>query len=115
MRIGLIGGVERDERKLARVAMLRGYELEYHPGHLHGGMVQRLESLVERSQLVVIVTDVNSHGAVQIARRAAHKLGRTALVVRRCGPAKLEQLLDALDARAAYVGSEREALAAIAV
>jgi hypothetical protein len=60
-----------------------------------------IRTLVERSQLLVIVTDVNSHGAVLLAKKVAAQLGRSSMVVRRCGTARFQALLDAVNVREA--------------
>jgi hypothetical protein len=57
-----------------------------------------LSALVERSDLVIVVTDVNSHRAVLAARQHARALGRQCLLVRRCGLARFRALLSELSA-----------------
>ena len=94
MRVALIGGVERAEAQLDRVAREFGAELLYHPGHMGGRGAPELRSVVERAELVVVVTDVNSHGAVQVARKEARRLGRPMVLLRRCSPGKLRAVLD---------------------
>lgn len=101
MRIGWIGGREKNETALERIAAHRGHTLEFHSGHVGGRGADGIRTLVERSDLLVIVTDVNSHGAVLLAKKAAQQLGRASLVIRRCGTSRFQALLDALDARAA--------------
>ena len=54
---------------------------------------KELESLVERSDLVICITDVNSHSAVLGARRHARTLGRRCLLVRRLGLSRFRALL----------------------
>lgn len=100
MRIGIVGGVERNEVDLERVAAQYGHELEFHGGHMHGGRSAALENLCERADLVVICTDVNSHSAVIAARKTLRARGRTPLIVRRLGPSRFEQLLATLESGA---------------
>jgi hypothetical protein len=100
MRIGWIGGRERNETVLERIAARSGHTLEFHSGHVGGRGADSIRTLVDRSEFLVIVTDVNSHGAVLVAKKAAHQLGRPSLVIRRCGTARFQALLDALDLRA---------------
>jgi hypothetical protein len=78
MRIGWIGGVERYEVQLERLAKAAGHELEYHRGDVRGRGAQTLEGLVERCQLIVIVTETNSHGAVQLARKLCARVASPA-------------------------------------
>lgn len=99
MRIGWIGGRERNETQLERIAEQSGHRLEFHSGHVGGRGANDLRALVERSDFVVIVTDVNSHGAVILAKKLAQRCGRPSLVIRRCGGARFQALLDALAVR----------------
>ncbi len=96
MRIALVGGVERGEQRYAALAGSLGHSFECHSGDTAGRGQAALESLVERSDLVIVVTDVNSHSAVIGARRRARQLGRECLLLRRCGLARFRQLLDGL-------------------
>jgi hypothetical protein len=98
MRIAVIGGREKSDEQLLRIAARYGADLEFHPGDLHGG-VQELKAAVARSTLVVIVTEINSHGAVLAAKRAARHHERPALVTRKLTVARLRGLLDALAKR----------------
>lgn len=97
MRIGWIGGVERYEARLGRLAEAAGHELEYHDGDVRGRGAQALEGLVERCQLVIIVTETNSHGAVLLARKLARQKGRGTLLLRKSGIASFGRLLAAID------------------
>jgi hypothetical protein len=99
MRIGWIGGRERNETVLERIATRSGHTLEFHSGHVGGRGAEAIRTLVERSDFLVIITDVNSHGAVLLAKKAAQQIGRPSLVIRRCGTARFQMLLDALDVR----------------
>jgi hypothetical protein len=103
-RVGVVGGVERLEPRLRELAAQLGHEIEFHAGHVSGPSSGRLRSLVERSDLVVIVTDVNSHTAVIQARLLAQRAGRPVRIVRRFGTSQLRQLClraAGADARAA--------------
>lgn len=97
MRIGWVGGVERYEAQLERLALAAGHELEYHRGDVRGRGAQALEGLVERCQIIVILTETNSHGAVQLARKLARQKGRGTLLLRKSGIARFARLLEAID------------------
>jgi len=97
MRIGWVGGVERYEVQLGQLARAAGHELEYHRGDVRGRGAQSLEGLVERCQLIVILTETNSHGAVQLARKLAKQRGRGTLLLRKSGIARFGKLLEAID------------------
>ena len=73
MRITLIGGVERNEQALEAIAASLGHRLDFHGGHLKGRGVDDLHRQVDRADLVVVATNVNSHGAAQLARKLARK------------------------------------------
>ncbi len=92
MRIAIVGGVERAEPELTRIAHALGHDLEYHPGHMGGRGAQGLRRMIERCELVVIVTDVNSHTAVQVAKREARASARQVRIVRKCSSAFLRAL-----------------------
>jgi len=102
MRIGWVGGVERYEVQLGRLAAAAGHELEYHGGDVRGRGAQALEGLVERCQLIIIVTETNSHGAVLLARKLARQKGRGTLLLRKSGIASFARLLAAIDKATAH-------------
>ena len=58
-----------------------------------GGAASNLAELVRRVELLIILTDVNSHGAVQFARRLARQQRVPLLLLRRCGPARFAEIL----------------------
>ncbi|HVZ31008.1 MAG TPA: DUF2325 domain-containing protein [Polyangiaceae bacterium] len=99
MRIAVIGGRYRNEGQLSRIATAAGYELEFEEGHMRGRGPDAIRRAVARSSLVVIVTDVNSHGAVQMAKKAARQLERPTLIVQNFGAVRLCRLLEALERR----------------
>lgn len=94
MKIAWIGGLSRSEGQLRKVAADAGHELVVHDGDMHGRGMHEIRAAIERADLVIVVTDVNSHGGAIYARRLGQKLGREVLVVRRCGVARFQQLLD---------------------
>lgn len=99
MRIAVIGGRYKNEAQLARIARGRGYELEFEEGHTNGPGMDGIRKAVARSSLVVIITDVNSHGAVHAAKKAARQLDRPTLIIQNFGAARLSRLIDALERR----------------
>jgi phosphoglycerate dehydrogenase-like enzyme len=106
VRIGIVGGVERQWSELARLAQAAGHRLGFHSGRMSGRGVDDLRVLISRSDVVVIVTDQNSHGAARAAKRMARKLRRGSVLLSRCGSARFQALLEALAAQ------ERRALEA---
>jgi hypothetical protein len=93
MHIGIVGGVERGEQRYAAAAASRGHSFEFHGGDMAGRGSDSLGALIERSDLVICVTDVNSHAAVLGARRQARALGRRFLLTRRLGLSRFRALL----------------------
>jgi hypothetical protein len=104
MRIAVVGGLDRHVQGLAKLAAEAGHRAEFHHGRVGGRHAQDLEAIVERSDVVVIVTAVNSHGAVAIAKKAAKKTGCAAFIARTCGPSRFEQILSDLSRGRALEG-----------
>jgi hypothetical protein len=96
MRIGVVGGLERTIKQYQRLADEGGHRIEFHDGHVGGHGAAELEALIERADVVVVVTDVNSHGAVRLARRRSHLHGGHLLLLRRCGLRQFRELLQGL-------------------
>jgi len=97
MKIGIIGGVDRSGNLLQEVAEARGHQLELHTGVMaSSSSASNLRALIGRSELVVVVTDVNSHNAVRAARREAKLRKRPLRIVRRLGSAQFAALLRGL-------------------
>jgi hypothetical protein len=99
MRIGIVGGLGRSEPLFARLARAAGHEALFHDGAMAGAGVRELERLVDHAELVLVLTDVNSHGAVRHARQLLRERGRSPLLMRRCGSARFATLLAALSRR----------------
>ena len=78
MRIGIIGGVERSESAYRQVAELAGHTLAYHSGHMQGRGTLALSTLIKSVGLLIVITDVNSHGAVTLAEAGEYLRIRTA-------------------------------------
>jgi hypothetical protein len=100
MRIAIIGGLERHEPEIERRAAAVGHEVEFHRGRVGGRHAGELEAIVQRCDLAIIVTQVNSHGAMYIAKRAAARHARQALIARTCSPSSFSAMLESLAARA---------------
>jgi hypothetical protein len=96
MRIGIVGGAERAEPQLKRLAEQAGHQLEFHPGHMSSCGAAALEALVARCDVLVITTDVNSHAAVRAARGLARSKGTSPVMFRRLGLGRFNALLSDL-------------------
>ena len=102
MRIGIVGGLDRKARELEGIALARGHQLELHTGVIGGSAsAAGLRAMVARADLVIVVTDVNSHNGVRVAREQARLSRRPLRLLRRMGVSKFEALVSSLDVRAA--------------
>ncbi len=99
MKIAIIGGRYKNNTQLERLARAAGHELELRDGDLHGSGVQAIRATVMRSDVTVILTAPNSHGAVHVAKTAAKPVGTPTLIVDSLGAARFQALLDALNRR----------------
>jgi 3-dehydroquinate synthetase len=100
-RIAFVGGLERLEREILSFGDSLGLEVEMHNGHTWGGGTARLVGLVQRADLVIIVTGTNSHNAVQIARREAAKAGARVRLLSFLGAGTARALLTEIAQQAA--------------
>jgi hypothetical protein len=98
MRVAVVGGLERHEAEIARRAEGMGHTVEFHRGWVGGRHAHELEAMVSRSEAVIIVTKVNSHGAMHLAKKAASRHSRPAVMTRNCTPSSIRILLDAVSA-----------------
>src|SRR3954469_15042293 len=99
MRIAWIGGLDRNQAQLERIAEDAGHDLEFHTGDTGGRGASEMRAAIERADLVIVLIDVNSHGGVLLAKRLCQKLGRGALVLRRCGFSRFQKLLEEMAAQ----------------
>lgn len=101
MRIGLIGGLDRSVSALQALAAARGHEVRFHTGVIAGpASAASLRALVARCELVIIVTEINSHNAVRAARREARLQGRPLKIVRKMGSTHFAALLEGVSSAA---------------
>ena len=96
MRIGWVGGILRSREILVRAAQAAGHSLEVHSGDTGGRGAEGLSSLVDRSDVVVIVIGVNSHGGALQAKELARRRGRQSIIVRRHSVSTLQRILQQL-------------------
>lgn len=96
MNIAIIGGLDRGDHHYTALAQLEGHSIQRHTGDMAGRGNEALAALVERSQLVIVITDVNSHAAVIGARRVARSHRKRCVLVRRFGLSRFRALLNDL-------------------
>ncbi|MEE9913950.1 MAG: DUF2325 domain-containing protein [Deltaproteobacteria bacterium] len=97
MHIGWVGGLERSDSTFEQLAAAAGHKLEFHNGDVRGNGLNAMRGLVKRSSVIVILTTINSHQGVQLAKRLAHKHECPYVVMQRCGQSRFRQLLAAID------------------
>jgi hypothetical protein len=107
MKIALVGGLVRREAELGRLAASAGHQIEWHCGAVGGRGAEGLKAVIERADVVLILTEINSHGSMYLAKKLARQLGRRATVLRKCGPAKFQALLEQLNATGSLDGLQR--------
>jgi hypothetical protein len=93
MRIGWVGGLDRSRALFSEVAEHAGHTLEMHEGHTGGRGSLVLEGIVTRCDVLVIVTELNSHGGVMHAKRLARRWGRRSLLVRKGSVTSLQRVI----------------------
>jgi hypothetical protein len=99
MRIAIIGGMDRQARELEDIATAAGHRLETHTGVISGSAsAAALRALVARAELIFVLTDVNSHNGVKLARDTARLHHRPLRITRRLGAKHLAAFLNALPA-----------------
>jgi hypothetical protein len=93
LRVGFVGGHDRVEREILSFGSELGIKVEVHNGHTGGHGRDRLVALVQRTDVVVIVTGTNSHNAVHVAKRAATRFGTRIRILKACGAGTARALL----------------------
>lgn len=86
LRVAVIGGLTRATDQWRRAGQAIGVEVEHHDGQSAGRRSGDIAAIVRRADLVLIITDLNSHNGVAQARRGALAHGRPHLLLRRLRP-----------------------------
>jgi hypothetical protein len=100
VRIGWVGGLDRSKALFEEVAQRAGHTLEMHEGHVGGRGSTILEGVVARCDVLVIVTELNSHGGVMHAKRLARRAGRRSVLVRKGSVTSLQRVIASLGGEA---------------
>ncbi len=97
LRVVVVGGLSRATHLWERAGDVHGVQLEHHDGRSAGRRREAITAAVRRADVVVIITEPNSHSGVEAARRAALTHGRPHLLVQRLRPNDLgSAITDAL-------------------
>ena len=107
LHVAFVGGVRKVERELISYGEALGVAVEVHDGHTSGNGTTRLAALVQRSDVLVIVTGTNSHNAVHIAKREAAKSRASVRILKSCGASTARALLAEVAAASGGAGSTR--------
>ncbi|MGN6106764.1 MAG: DUF2325 domain-containing protein [Kofleriaceae bacterium] len=92
-KVAVIGGLSRATHQWCRTGDQIGVDLEHHDGRIAGRGAAEIAAIVRRAEVVVIITDLNSHGGVGVARRAALASERPHVLVKRLRPDGLAAVL----------------------
>jgi Uncharacterized protein conserved in bacteria (DUF2325) len=93
IKVAVVGGLSRAGDLWARAGSSIGVELEHHDGRIRGRGAHEIAAAVRRADVVVIITDPNSHGGVGVARRAAIAAARPHVLVKHLRPAGLAAVI----------------------
>jgi hypothetical protein len=91
--VTFVGGHDRVEREIVSFGAQLGVDVVVHNGHTRGNGAERLIGLIQRTDVVVIVTGTNSHNAVHIAKREAARAGARLVILRSCGTGTARALI----------------------
>jgi ribosome-interacting GTPase 1 len=92
VRVAVVGGLSRAGDLWSRAGDALGIALEHHDGRTSGG-VHEIVAVVRRADVVVIITDPNSHNGVAAARRAAIAAAKPLVMVKHLRPGGLAEVL----------------------
>jgi hypothetical protein len=109
LRVGVVGGRERNELPLAKAARALGFELVFHDGKVAGTGSATLHRLAESTDALVILTDINSHRGVLTAKEAAKAKNTPFVLVRRLSVSRLDELRGLLASRPNAAATPRRA------
>jgi hypothetical protein len=98
MRVAFIGGLDRIADALIEAGHGLGVDVEVHTGNVKGRGADALASVVRRADHVIVVTGINSHGGVRLAKQFASDATRV-WIVRACGLALAKRVLDEVGRR----------------
>jgi hypothetical protein len=94
IRVAVVGGLSRAGGQWSRAGEAIGVDLVHHDGQTRGGRSKGIIAAVRRADVVVIITDPNSHAGVAVARRAAQSAARPHVLVKHLRPDGLGAVID---------------------
>jgi Uncharacterized protein conserved in bacteria (DUF2325) len=99
LRVAVVGGLSRATGRWSRAGDDIGVHVEHHDGQTAGRGSREIVAAIKRSDVVVIITDRNSHGGVAVARRAAISASRPHVLIKHLRPEDLRTVLGSSFAR----------------
>lgn len=102
VRVAVVGGLSWAGDLWTRAGDAMGVKLEHHDGRTRGRGSEEIQAVVRRADVVVIITDPNSHGGVSVARKAAIAGARPHVLVKHLRPAGLRDAVEAARAHALH-------------
>lgn len=91
-RVAVVGGLKRLEKGYCEVVQKLGGECLFHSGEMRSGS-QGLRQLVNKSDMVVCITSVNSHGAMNAVKKQCKRCRKRFCPLNGAGVGALESLL----------------------
>ncbi len=92
LRVAVIGGPDRMQPAYRRVVQQLGAEFLFHDGGVRNGST-RVKSLVCGADIVVFITTINSHGALNAVKAVCKKTGKKFVALRETGAESLGKTL----------------------
>jgi hypothetical protein len=94
LRVAVIGGIQRMLPVYREIVSQLGAEFLFHDGKVKNGRY-RLKNIVSGADIVVFITTVNSHGALDVVKAVCKKNGKKFIAPKETGPESLSRLLRA--------------------
>ncbi|BEQ14592.1 hypothetical protein FAK_16580 [Desulfoferula mesophila] len=91
----IIGGLDRLEPSYRETVSRLGGKCEFHTGKLRSGH-RRLRQRVAKADLVVFITSINSHAALNAVKTECKRCGKPFCALRQTGCCSLEKTLRSL-------------------
>lgn len=91
LTIALVGGLDRLESRYRDAFRSLGAELLFHPGHCAGSGSNRLRAAANNADLVVFITSINSHNAMQVVKGMCKRSGKKLIIMRETGPDRVSR------------------------
>ena len=91
-KVAVVGGLERMEPSYRQVVERLGGKCLFHCGHMRAGP-SGLRQVVAKSDLVICITSVNSHGAMSVVKKECKRCRKRFCPMNGAGAGALENLL----------------------